>query len=284
MRRGKTSRPVKQSSVTDRDDATPTLLAEQSGRPRRKRQRLLAFIDPKALTRQSISEKFARGLSEYATVSASSCDELVPLQRGPAGHPELVVVHTRSLQLADPWVKTTLELVKVHLPQAAIVLLSERDDVEDIVNALACGVRGYIPTSVEAEVAFAALRLVAAGGTFVPAHAFSVAAKFNGGSECSRREVTKGLDLTPRELSVIELLREGKPNKRIAAELQMQESTVKVHVRNIMKKLRVGNRTHAASVANRLFGPPPPALELAPPNGVDPKAELLASEAEPPSG
>jgi DNA-binding NarL/FixJ family response regulator len=54
-------------------------------------------------------------------------------------------------------------------------------------------------------------------------------------------------------LSVIDLLRQGKPNKVIAVNLQMQESTVKVHVRNIMKKLRVTNRTHAASVANRLF-------------------------------
>jgi DNA-binding NarL/FixJ family response regulator len=66
------------------------------------------------------------------------------------------------------------------------------------------------------------------------------------------------LDLTPRELSVIELLREGKPNKLIATALLMQESTVKVHVRNIMKKLHVSNRTHAASVANRLLSQPSP--------------------------
>ena len=61
-------------------------------------------------------------------------------------------------------------------------------------------------------------------------------------------------DLTPRELSVIDLLREGKPNKLIAARLDMQESTVKVHVRNILKKLNATNRTHAAFVANRLLG------------------------------
>ena len=63
-----------------------------------------------------------------------------------------------------------------------------------------------------------------------------------------------GLDLTPRELSVIDLLREGKPNKLIAARLDMQESTVKVHVRNILKKLNATNRTHAAFVANRILG------------------------------
>ena len=58
---------------------------------------------------------------------------------------------------------------------------------------------------------------------------------------------------------MLDLLREGKPNKLIAAGLNMEESTVKVHVRNILKKLHSANRTQAASVANRLLGEPPPA-------------------------
>jgi DNA-binding NarL/FixJ family response regulator len=62
------------------------------------------------------------------------------------------------------------------------------------------------------------------------------------------------MDLTPRELSVIDLLREGKPNKLIARQLDMQENTVKVHVRNILRKLNAANRTHAALLANRLLG------------------------------
>jgi DNA-binding NarL/FixJ family response regulator len=62
------------------------------------------------------------------------------------------------------------------------------------------------------------------------------------------------LDLSPRERAVVDLLREGKPNKLIAAQLGMQESTVKVHVRNTLKKLHAVNRTHAASLANRLLG------------------------------
>jgi DNA-binding NarL/FixJ family response regulator len=79
-------------------------------------------------------------------------------------------------------------------------------------------------------------------------------AKQDNEPDAERRGRSDELDLTPRELSVIDLLREGKPNKLIAAQLEMRESTVKVHVRNILKKLNVGNRTHAASVANRLLG------------------------------
>ena len=56
-----------------------------------------------------------------------------------------------------------------------------------------------------------------------------------------------------QSILVIDLLREGKPNKLIAARLDIQETTVKVHVRNILKKLNAANRTHAAFVANRLL-------------------------------
>jgi DNA-binding NarL/FixJ family response regulator len=78
------------------------------------------------------------------------------------------------------------------------------------------------------------------------------AAKLGDQPEGERQRRSNGLDLTLRELSVIDLLREGKPNKLIAVQLEMQENTVKVHVRNILKKLNATNRTHAALVANRL--------------------------------
>jgi DNA-binding NarL/FixJ family response regulator len=133
-------------------------------------------------------------------------------------------------------------------------VLSDKDDIDDVNQALTHGARGYIPTSVECEIAFAALRLVSAGGTFVPAGALrSTAANTDGQPEGERQRRSGRLDLTPRELLVIDLLRKGKPNKLIARELEMQESTVKVHVRNILRKLNAANRTHAAFVANRLL-------------------------------
>src|SRR6202043_2860862 len=167
----------------------------------------------------------------------------------------LVVVYIRNVGLTSTYVQSALELLRVRLPEASTVVLSDRDDVAEVNRALTHGVRGYIPTSVECGVAVAALRLISAGGTFVPAGALrSTAAKLDGQPEGERQRRSDGRDLTPRELSVIDLLREGKPNKLIAARLDMQESTVKVHVRNILKKLNATNRTHAAFVANRLLG------------------------------
>jgi DNA-binding NarL/FixJ family response regulator len=229
-----------------------TVLAK---RERKKLPVSLAFIDPKPLTRRSIGDLLAKAFPEYAMVAASTCEELLETEAGRIGRPNLVVVYIRSVGLTNKYVQTALELLKVRLPDAPAIVLSDRDDVDEVNLALTRGVRGYIPTSVECEVAVAALRLVNAGGTFVPADALRPApAKQDNQPDAERRGRSDELDLTPRELSVIDLLREGKPNKLIAAQLEMRESTVKVHVRNILKKLNVGNRTHAASVANRLLG------------------------------
>ncbi len=235
-----------------------------SSRPARrgKGQRLtLVLIDPAPLTREALSQMLTKGLSEYIIVAASSWDELLHMQEGPPTSPALVFINIKSAELTDSWVKSTLDLIRHDLADAAVVLLSDRDSADQVANALALGVRGYITTSMEAEVAFAALRLIHAGGTFVPAHALSAAtANPTNGSNCGQNALVPGLDLTAREFSVIGLLCEGKPNKVIATALELQESTVKVHVRNIMRKLHVTNRTHAVTVANRLLAD----LELPP--------------------
>jgi DNA-binding NarL/FixJ family response regulator len=217
--------------------------------------RRVALIDPKPLTRRSIGELLAQAFPECAMVVASTCEELLEIDESRIGGPDLVLVYIRSAGLTNTWVQSALELLRVRLPEASAVVLSDKDDVDEVNRALTHGVRGYIPTSVECEVAVAALRLIGAGGTFVPADALrSTGAKPDDQPERERQRRSDGLDLTPRELSVIHLLREGKPNKLIARQLDMQENTVKVHVRNILKKLNAANRTHAAFVANRLLG------------------------------
>jgi DNA-binding NarL/FixJ family response regulator len=229
-----------------------------SDRAERVREKLpiwMALIDPKPLTRQSIGDVLTEAFTESALVAVSTCEELLEMDEGRIDKLNLVVVYIRDEGLTTPWVQSALELLRVRLPEASTVVLADRNDVAEVNRALAHGVRGYIPTSVEWEVAVAALRLISAGGIFVPADAFrSTAAKLDDQPEGQRQRRSDGRDLTPRELSVIDLLREGKPNKVIAARLDMQENTVKVHVRNILKKLNAANRTHAAIVANRLLG------------------------------
>ncbi len=210
----------------------PPSLPDRAERVRKKLPVSLALIDPKPLTRRSIGDLLARAFPEYSLVAASTCEELLEIEGGRIGSPDLVVVYIRSAGLTNTCVKSTLELLRARLPDAPAVVLSDRDDGDEVNRALTHGVRGYIPTSIECEVAVAALRLISAGGTFVPANALrSATAKQENKVESEQQRRLDELDLTPREFSVIDLLREGKPNKLIAAQLEMQESTVKVHVR-----------------------------------------------------
>ena len=117
--------------------------------------------------------------------------------------------------------------------------------------ALKAGVRGYIPTSTPLPIAMEAMRLVSAGGTYIPAEcvlAASTTAIWQPTSHISNQN-----PFTTRQLQVVEALRRGKANKLIAYELNMCESTVKVHVRQIMKKLNARNRTEAAFKASQLL-------------------------------
>ena len=262
MRRREASRAASVPPDPGRGNREAGLRRTKSLNPRdraefahKKARASIGLVDPKPLTRRSIADILATAFPEHVVMATSTCEELLEVGNGRIGGPALVVLYIRSAGLAAASVQAALDLLRTRLPDTPAVVLSDRDDIDEVNRALSEGVRGYIPTSVECEVAVAALRLVGAGGTFVPADALrSATPKHDASFEGERWGQPHALALTPRELSVIDLLREGKPNKLIAAQLEMQESTVKVHVRNILKKLRAANRTHAASVANRLLG------------------------------
>jgi DNA-binding NarL/FixJ family response regulator len=131
------------------------------------------------------------------------------------------------------------------------VILSDNEDPDLIVQMLGKNVRGYVPTSLSINVAVQAMELARAGGVFVPASSLIAAHRVPDGA-ASAVQKTNGL-FTARQAAVVDALRRGKANKIIAYELKMRESTVKVHVRNIMKKLHATNRTEVAYMANRLF-------------------------------
>jgi len=130
-----------------------------------------------------------------------------------------------------------LETVAAKIP---VVIVSNIDDLDHIVRALKSGARGYIPTSLPFNVAVEAVRLVKAGGTFVPASSF-----VHNRDEQQPVLRTNGL-LTEQQMKVVEEIRHGKANKQIAYELNMSEHTVKVHLRHIMRKLNAKNRTEVA--------------------------------------
>ncbi|MBV8457986.1 MAG: response regulator transcription factor [Acetobacteraceae bacterium] len=218
----------------------------------------LVVIDPRPLTRQSLVEMLARGLPDHTIVAVSGCDELLNSCAKTGPGPGVIILNTGPGGVHGAWAQDTLQWLTLRLASVPLIVLSANDDAEEASELLASGVRGYLPTSANPEIAFAAVRLVYAGGTYIPEHLFRKIvhreAPRPSPHTIRRVDLPTVADLTPREGMVAALLRDGKPNKVIAAELKMQESTVKVHVRNIMRKLRARNRTQAALAASNMFG------------------------------
>ncbi len=140
-----------------------------------------------------------------------------------------------------------------HLSQEGmnvpVIVVSDAESADQILSALESGARGYIPTSMSLDVAVKAMRLVEAGGTFVPASSIISSRRRESGGTTELSAAQAGR-FTERQAAVLAALRQGKANKQIAYELNMREGTVKVHVRNIMKKLKARNRTEVAFLTN----------------------------------
>jgi DNA-binding NarL/FixJ family response regulator len=208
----------------------------------------IILIDRRPLTRQCLSRWLQEGSPDLRVVSLRSPVDLLDASRS-LSNPHTVIFSVGAASVRDPDVVGKITLLQRHRSRVPLVLLSDRDDIDDIVAAIEQGVRGFITTSLEPSEAAAALQCVAAGGTYVPASALIKFAqdRQDGTGPSIEHETSAFERLTPRESEVLARLRQGKPNKVIAHELAISESTVKVFVRRILMKLGASNRTEAAA-------------------------------------
>lgn len=136
-------------------------------------------------------------------------------------------------------------------PDLPIVILAESRDIRQVVQAFEVGVRGYISSATGLTVCVSAISLALAGGAFISAENLNDLRQLLLVAEKNERH--RASLFTQREADVIDALTQGKPNKIIAYELSLRESTVKVHIRNIMKKLKARNRTEIIFKMSALF-------------------------------
>jgi len=198
-------------------------------------------------------------------------------------HPDLIIVPFASVEECAASSSSKVEIILYYchddgpfetLAQQQVKVLRQKFDnvpivvLSDARNAilprsirttLNSGAQGIIPTlTTELPAALAAIRFVKAGGTFAPLNAL-LAGRQERLSEGAG--ATQPNRLTPRQAMVLSHLRQGKANKIIAYELGMTESTVKVHVRNIMRKMGATNRTQAVYKSQQ-FGTYPDVADL----------------------
>ena len=130
--------------------------------------------------------------------------------------------------------------IRGEFPHARIIMLSSSESDGEIQRALRSGASGYVLKSMPQDILLAVIRSVHEGRRHVPAEVAALLAEHLGED-----------DLTPRELEVLRLIRDGYKNKQVADQLSISENTVNFHIKNIVDKLDANDRTHAVMIAIR---------------------------------
>lgn len=163
---------------------------------------------------------------------------------------EIVLYNLGDDQISEPSVKAALQkFIQLAGPRQVIVI-SRSDEALAVFDAIDCGASSYIPPDASVDELVAAIRAPSSSSVVIPRSSMASLRQAMG----NRADRKPGLELyfTERQLDVARALQRGDANKTIAYELGLCESTVKVHIRNIMRKLRATNRTQAAYRLNEL--------------------------------
>ena len=231
----------------------------------------ILFIDPKPFIRDCFSAFVTTSKPDFHCLTVpSAADAAQAADRYTGVH--VVLLNIGAARLSDAEAIGSIEMIRHVLPDVPVVVLSDWDEISLILEGLRRGVRGYLTTDLEMNLVVEAIRYILAGGTFVPSSAFEKILQRSAASDPGHSAAAaalwsepqpqpqpqaavtcNGTGFTPRQMEVLACLREGKSNKIIAHELDMCESTVKVHVRHIMKKLKATNRTQVAYLTRQWF-------------------------------
>ena len=211
------------------------------------------LVDDHSLFRSGIRSLLQRH-TEFAVVGEAP-DGVEGIKRAKQLQPDVVLL---DLHMPGMSGVETLQLMRQDCPHTAIIMLTVSEESEDLALAMRAGARGYLIKNIETDYLLRAIRRAAAGETVVAeALTGKLVAQLQGGQ--TERPVSDLDKLTPREKDILACLALGESNKFIARKLDLAESTVKIHVQNVLKKLKLSSRVQAAvfAVEHRLTGAVP---------------------------
>lgn len=215
----------------------------------------IVIADRRPLWREALAHTIA-GMSEGIRIKqhdgVAGVAERVQREGTDGAH--LVVL---SIDPREPEDLAHLKRICERLADTPVAVICDVESTDDIIAVLERGARAYIPSALEARIMIEALRLVSVGGTYIPESVLRLLATYDKSREAvnAARNRLDALvaECTPRQRQVLNLLCQGKANKLIAHQLEISENTVKAHLRQIMKRLRVSNRTEAVLLVSGLL-------------------------------
>ncbi|MDP1597231.1 MAG: response regulator transcription factor [Methylotenera sp.] len=143
-----------------------------------------------------------------------------------------------------------IPLLREEAPLAQVIMLTVSEDADDLLEALRAGARGYLLKNIEMDFLLDSIRRAAAGESVMSAQMAGKLADTMRTPQSGSAKAESSLGkLTPREREVIAMLASGASNKEIARTLDLAESTVKIHVQGILRKLNLASRVQAAVYA-----------------------------------
>lgn len=203
----------------------------------------ILLVDDHTLFRGGIRLLLQRN-PEFEIVGEAA-DGLEGVKRAKQLKPDVVLMDLNMPGLSG---LEAMQLIVDDLPNTAVLMLTVSEQAEDLSAALRSGARGYLLKNIEADYLTSAIKRAAAGEPVVAeAMTAKLVLQFQTGAHTqapSERD-----KLTPRERETMMFLARGASNKEIARHLDVAESTVKIHVQNILKKLNLSSRVQIAVYA-----------------------------------
>lgn len=195
----------------------------------------ILVADDHDLVRETIAA-FLRGEGIDQVETAATLDEAMARARG-SGTFDLVLLDYNMPGMTG---LSGLEQMLEANDRRPVAILSGSAPPEVAEAAIQAGAAGFIPKTLPSKTIVSAAHVMAAGEVFAPYKFMSQAGKGKAG------------ELSSREREVLQGICEGKSNKEIARDLDLQEVTIKLHVKTLSRKLEARNRTHAAMIAKEL--------------------------------